>query len=767
MARPAEVIKSLLIGRPKDTSQLEHERLNKTVALAVFASDNLSSAAYATEEMLDALVKGGLVAAAYSLHISLALVAVVAIIAFSYRGTIHAYPNGGGAYIVAHENLGKIPGLVAAASLLVDYILTVSVSVAAGVANIVAFAPGLDHYRVIFALVVIWFITMMNLRGIRESGAVFAVPTYAFILLLGATIIVGLVKYFFFHVTVPPPDHIKAIQSVGIILILNAFARGSAAVTGIEAISNGIPAFKEPASENASKTLVAMASLLAFLFMGITLLAHFYHVVQATKTQTVVGLVAHRVWGGGPIFVAVLGATALILFLAANTSYADFPRLSAVLARDRFWPRQFMNRGDRLAFSNGILGLAVFASGLIIIFNADVTRLINLYVMGVFTALTLSQFGMVRHWRREHQNEPRWKTYLAANAIGGVTTFIVLCIVLPSRFTKGGYMVVIAVPILVAAMNRIHRHYNEVGVQLRAPHRRPSGSAHNHVVLLVGTPSREEERAFWYGERIKTDDFRMVHIAQPDDPKNLESVWSRQIGLLPTTPSLQIVTGNNSLTGSVRAYIERMRVRCAPDDFITVIVAERVRQHGVFSFGTPTGLRLKLALLLTPGVVVTNVPYISEGAQSNLGPDGSVRHVALALVPAAHNASLYAIEYAKTLAVDEIHALHVTLDPEKSEEHVAQWNELDTGVPLELVESPHRRLAAPVRAYIRALRQQQPTLVTVLIPEFVVGKWWQRFLHNQNAFDLKWSLIPEPDVVVTSVPYHLEAMKSTPRSLKA
>ncbi len=768
MARPAEVVKSILIGRPKSTEQLEHERLSKTVALAVFASDNLSSAAYATEEMLDALIKGGLVAAAYSIHISIALVAVVAIIAFSYQGTIHAYPNGGGAYIVAHENLGKIPGLIAAASLLFDYILTVSVSVAAGVANIVSFAPGFDRYRVIFALAVIWFITMMNLRGIRESGAIFAVPTYAFVLLLGVTIVFGLVKFFFFHVHVPPMPPIKAVQSVGAVLLLNAFARGSAAVTGIEAISNGIPAFREPSSENASKTLIMMASLLAFLFMGITLLARFYHVAHATKTETVVSLVARRVWGTNPIFYGVLGATALILFLAANTSYADFPRLSAVLARDRFWPRQFMNRGDRLAFSNGILGLAVLASGLVVVFDADVTRLINLYVMGVFTALTLSQFGMVRHWRRERENEPRWKTYIVANAVGGVTTLLVLCIVLPTRFTKGGYIVVIAVPILVAFMNRIHRHYNEVGVQLRAPERRPSGSETNHVVLLVGTPSAEEERAFWYGERIKTDDFHMVHVAQPDDPKNLESIWARQIGLLPTTPSLEIKKDEGSLTGGVRSYIDRMRARLPEEDFITVIVAERVRQRGIFNFGTPTGLRLKIALLLTPGVVVTNVPFLGTGSQTALSAESSPRHVVCVLVPAAHNASLHAVEYAKTLAADEVHALHVALDPEKSEEHAVAWNELNTGVPLELLDSPHRRLAAPVRQYIRELRAERPTLVTVVIPEFVVSKWWQRFLHNQNAFDLKWSLIPEPDVVVTSVPYHLvDSTKSVPRRLEA
>jgi amino acid transporter len=756
MSKPVEAVKSLLVGRPKETARLAHERLSKTVGLAVFASDNLSSSAYATEEMLGVLVLGGAMALRLSIAISLALVGVVAVIAFSYRGTIHAYPSGGGAYIVAHDNLGKIPGLVAASALLIDYVLTVSVSIAAGVAAIIAFAPALDGYRVAMSLVVIWVITVLNLRGVKESGRLFAIPTYAFIVLLGGTIVVGLFKHYTVGVAPVTAELPRATQEMSILLLLTAFARGSAAVTGIEAISNGIPAFREPSSKNASTTMAVMASLLAVLFLGISLLSRAFHIYEPTETRTLVGRVVQAVWGEGPIFVIALGSTALILFLAANTSYADFPRLSAVLARDRFWPRQFMNRGDRLAFSNGIIGLAVLASLLVLIFDADVSRLINLYVIGVFTALTLSQAGMIRHWRREREAEPRWRRYIAANAVGAVATLIVLAIVLLTRFTHGGWMVVCAVPILVWVMNRIGRHYTEVGRQLRMSERLPSGVQTNHVVLLVGNPSREEARAFWYAERIRTEDFHAIHFRERNDPKGLEAKWTRELGLLPTTPMLEVLPPDGLLPRSVRTYVDRLRGRISPDDFVTVIVSERVKRGLLFTLGTRTGLVLKTALLLTPGVVVTNVPFIEgESHQSALGL-GAIRHVVVVLVPAAHNATLHAVEYAKALSADEIHAVHVVLDPEMTDSHLEHWERLGTGLPLELVESPFRRLGATARDYVRPFSMEPDTIVTVVIPEFVVRKWWQRFLHNQNAFDLKWVFLAEPNVIVTSVPYHLD-----------
>ena len=756
MARPTEVLKSLLVGRPKETAGLEHERLSKTVGLAVFASDNLSSAAYATEEMLDVLVLGGVAAVAYSIPVALALVAVVAIIAFSYQETIRAYPTGGGAYIVAHDNLGKYPGLIAAAALLIDYVLTVSVSVAAGISAIVSVWPNLHDYRVPLSLAVIWLITMMNLRGVRESGRIFAVPTYAFLVLTGGMIVVGLVKYAVVGAPAGLPSPPSAEQPLTMLLLLTAFARGSAAVTGIEAISNGVPAFREPAARNASRTLVIMAALLAFLFAGITLLARLYHVYEKTETRTVVGQVAERVFGEGALFVAVLAATALILFLAANTSYADFPRLSSVLARDRFFPRQFMNRGDRLAFSNGILGLAVFASLLVVVFDAEVSRLINLYVMGVFTALTLSQYGMVQHWRKERATDPRWRRNAVVNGVGGTATLIVLLVVLRTRFTHGGWMVAIAVAVLVWLMGRVNRHYAEVGRQLRLPERRPPEHQGNHVNLLVGSPSREEARAFWYADRIRTDDFHAVHFAERGDPKGLEAQWTREIGLLATAPTLEIVPATGMLGTSLRKYIERMRSRVPAHDFITVIVSERVKQGAVFTLGTRTGLLLKFSLLFTRDVVVTNVPYLENAPQTALDTGRPTRHVVVVLVPAAHNATLHALQYAKTLSADEVRAVHVVLDPEFSEKHRREWDALGTDLDLELIDSPYRWLGAPVRDYVRSITDDGNTIVTVILAEFVVKKWWERFLHNQNAFDVKWIFLPEPDVIVTSVPYHLE-----------
>lgn len=448
MAERRLPFKALLVGRPKETARLEHERLTKKVGLAVFASDNLSSSAYATEEMLHVLIVGGSAALFYAIPITIAITLVLAIIAVSYRETIHAYPSGGGAYIVAHENLGRYPGLVAASALLIDYVLTVSVSISAGIAALTSAAPGLNPYRVHLSLTVIILITVLNLRGVRESGAIFALPTYAFIALLGGTVVWGLVRYLVFGYRVPAPPALPALQPVTIFLLMRAFSHGSTAVTGIEAISNGVQAFRKPEARNAAITLSIMAAILGFLFVGTTTLSFLFHIAGPSHDpeRTVVALIALNVFGLGPLFYAVQAATALILFLAANTSYADFPRLSAALARDRFAPRQLMNRGDRLAFSNGIIGLAALASVLVVIYDADVSRLINLYVVGVFTSLTLSQTGMVRHWAERRDSEPRWRRQISVNAVGAVATFIVLGIVLATKFSDGAWMVVAGSP---------------------------------------------------------------------------------------------------------------------------------------------------------------------------------------------------------------------------------------------------------------------------------------------------------------------------------
>ncbi len=759
MARPVEALKSLIVGRPKETSGLEHERLTKKIALAVFASDALSSSAYATEEMLRVLILAGAGALNYSIPISIAITVVLGIVIFSYRQTVHAYPEGASAYIVASKNLGKYPGLTAASALLIDYVLTVAVSVTAGVAAITSLAPDLRPYRVLMAVGVIVVISMLNLRGIRESGALFAVPTYAYILLIGSLVIVGLIRYLGGEgpVVAPPEAEIVGGGGLTFFLLIRAYAQGSTALTGVEAISDGVGAFRKPVARNAGQTLLVMGVLLAFLFIGVTVLARAFDVQGPSENphRTVVSLIALAVFGNGPLFIAVQIATFLILFLAANTSYADFPRLANFLARDRFAPRQFMNRGDRLAFSNGIVALGVLAAILIAIYQAELEKIINLYVVGVFTSFTLSQLGMVQHWRKRKDTEPGWRRSAFINGLGATTTFIVLIAVLISKFTHGAYIVVAAIPVLIWFLTRINRHYMQVSVQLREFSRRQPSAQTNHVILLVGRPSQEEARAFWYAERIRTEDFHATHFAEKGDPKGLEAQWVRQIGILPTSPSLELRQSEGGLASSVRSYITRMRERVPTEDFITVIVSERV-EPGIVRLGSRTALLLKLSLLFTPDVVVTNVPFLTEtSAQEALDTGQVIRHVVIVLVPAAHNATLRAMQYAETLSADEVRAVHIALDPEMSQHHRDEWDSLGTGRALEIVECPYRDLSQAIRDYVRPIASDGNTIVTIVLPEFVVRKWWHHLLHNQNAFEIKRTLLAEPDVIVTSVPYHL------------
>src|SRR5262245_8185692 len=411
------------------TDLQHHQRLRKIVALAVFSSDALSSVAYATEAILVVLVAAGAAGLPLVIDISVGIAILLLIVGFSYRQTIHAYPSGGGAYIVAHENLGEIPGLIAAASLLIDYVLTVAVSISAGVFAITSLAatwgyPALADYRVEIALTCIAVITLINLRGVKESGAIFAVPTYVFIVSMVALIALGLANVFATGAAPRPPDpaHLPAAGAVaplGLFLILQAFAAGCTAMTGVEAISNGVPAFQRPESKNAATTLLWMVGLLGFMFLGISVLANFYGAVPR-EDVSVVSQIANQIVGTGPFFFVIQVATALILVLAANTSYADFPRLASLLSRDRFLPRQFSSRGDRLVFSNGIVALGLLAALLIVAFDAREQAMLPLYAIGVFISFTLSQSGMVQHWRRFH--EPGWQRSIAPNPVDAIRT---------------------------------------------------------------------------------------------------------------------------------------------------------------------------------------------------------------------------------------------------------------------------------------------------------------------------------------------------------
>jgi amino acid transporter len=632
--------KRLLVGSPIRTARLAHERLTKKTALAIFASDALSSTAYATEQILlvlaAAYLAGNVASFSSVVPISIAISLLLIVVAISYRQTIHAYPSGGGAFIVAKDNLGTLPGLVAGASLLVDYILTVSVSIAAGVEAITSamvgtrFA-GLHNHRVPLCLFFIAFITVANLRGVREAGAMFAAPSYAFIfsflLLLGY----GLVRYFLNPGIVPAHnDTAMKIaegyhqQPLNWFLLLGAFANGCAALTGIEAISNGVQAFKQPESKNAATTLSWMAVLLIVMFMGASYLAHLFN-VHPLEYETVISQIARAVFTGPMswFYYVVQTTTAAILILAANTSFAGFPRLASLLARDRFLPRQLANLGDRLVFSNGIVLLAVFSGFLVWAFGGDTSRLIPLYAVGVFLSFTLSQAGMVVHWWREGKmNAPHgdksatararshWRKYLVVNGIGAAATFVVLMIFIVTKFIHGAWIVVVLIPLLVLMFLRIHRHYVDVAQQLSTVGLAGLRPIHHEVIVPISGIHRGVIAALEYAKSIAPHHVTAVYVNLDEEAtQKLREKW-QQWG---SGVNLVVVASPyRSLARPLFNYVDRVR-RSSPDVIITIVLPEFVPakwwQNLLHNQNT---LFLKGALLFKKGVVVTNVPYHLE-----------------------------------------------------------------------------------------------------------------------------------------------------------
>src|SRR2546423_10695097 len=667
----AYTLKRLLVGKAKKTAQAIHERLTKKTGLAVFASDALSSTAYASEEILLVLAVayafGRLNAFNYVVPITFAIAIVLVIVAISYRQTIFAYPSGGGAYIVAKDNLGTTPGLVAAAALLVDYVLTVSVSISAGVAAITSAAQGtswawLDNHKVFICLGLIALIALANLRGVRESGALFAGPTYSFVIIFLFMIGYGILHYVLHpgaiaHVT---PENLKLaegynLQPLGLFLLLGAFSNGCVALTGIEAVSNGIPAFKQPESRNAATTITWMAALLTTMFIGTSVMAYLYQ-VHPHENETVISQFA-RIIFTGPMawfYYVIQGATALILVLAANTSFADFPRLASLLARDRFVPRQFATRGDKLVFSNGIIILAVFAGVLVVAFGGDTSRLIPLYAVGVFLSFTLSQMGMVRHWlkagralksesdalpdkhsasvkdqnganagagsstpnqieiaKEKLKQATHWKKSIVVNGLGAIATFIVLVVLIITKFIHGAWIVVVLIPFLVAVFRAVHRHYLDVAKQL-------------------------------------------------------------------TTEGLE-----------------------------------------------------------------------------ELRP---IRHEVIVPISGIHRGVLKALEYAKAIAPHHVTAVYINVDEEATQKLRTKWTEWVEGVELVVIASPYRSLVGPLARYVdRRISLHADQMVTIVLPEFIPSRWWHHLLHNQTSLLLKGALLFKPNVVVTSVPYHLKS----------
>ncbi|WP_349878321.1 APC family permease [Micromonospora sp. HUAS YX12] len=641
MARPTSLLKRLLLGRPFRSDRLQHTLLPKRIALPVFASDALSSVAYAPDEILLTLSIAGASAFFFSPWVALAVVVVMLTVVASYRQNVHAYPSGGGDYEVATVNLGPKAGLAVASALLVDYVLTVAVSVSSGVANLGSVVPFVATHKVLIAVSAVVLLTAINLRGLRESGTAFAIPTYGFVIVIGGMLLTGLIRIFVLGDDLRAPSaglEIQAEHSVTgfalVFLLLRTFSSGCAALTGVEAISNGVPAFKSPKSKNAATTLLLLGGIAVAMLVGIIWLARLtgLQFVEDPSRQIVSGpdgyvqktvttQLGETVFGGGSVLLYVVaGMTALILFLAANTAFNGFPVLGSILAQDRYLPRQLHTRGDRLAFSNGILFLAVFAVVLIVGFQAEVTKLIQLYIVGVFVSFTLSQAGMIRHWNRHlrHERDPEARRRMirsrAINTFGMAMTGVVLIIVLATKFLLGAWIAIVAMAVMYVVMLGIRRHYDRIAEELEPTEQRGVLPARNHAIVLVS----------------------------------------------------------------------------------------------------------KL-----------------------------------------HKPTLRAVAYARATRPDTLTAVTVNVDEQDTRDLQADWERRELPVPLTVIDSPYREITRPILDFVASVRRESPRdVVTVFIPEYVVGRWWENLLHNQSALRLKGRLLFEPGVMVTSVPWQLASTAS-------
>ncbi len=615
-------IRRTLVGSPIPTEHEVHERLTKLKGLAVFASDNISSSAYATEEIMRVLVIAGIAALTWTIPLTLVIVVVLAVVVASYQQTVQAYPSGGGSYIVASDNLGRIPGLIAAAALLIDYVLTVAVSIAAGVAAITSIFPSLFQFRVPIAVTCVALLAVGNLRGIRESGTIFAAPTYIYLFA-----IFGLIGYGLFRdatgnlpqYTAPETWHQQyGLSALGLLLILRAFSSGAVALTGVEAVSNGVPAFKPPEPVNARVVLIMMGTFFGTIFLGMSfLVTHIGILPDPTEHETVVNQLAVSLVGqGSPYHYLVQFSTALILVLAANTAFADFPRLSSILGKDRFLPRQLQYRGDRLAFDTGIIFLAAIAAALIVVFQGSVTNLIPLYTVGVFVAFSLSQGGMVRHWWRLRHQDHRWWVRASFNGIGALATAVVAVVVGIAKFMLGAWIVLLLIPLFVMVMLWIHRHYMTLGKELEAqPNQQilPVTIA-PLVVVPISRLERPALAAINFAQSISAD-VTAVHVVE--DQEEAESFRERWNAFNLSVPLVIVESPYRRLLGSLLEYIDMVDQR-DPRRPVTVVLAEFVPRHWWENLlHNLTAWRLKLHLFTRRNTITIDVPYyVGEGFEA-------------------------------------------------------------------------------------------------------------------------------------------------------
>jgi len=751
-------LKAFLLGRRLASHEAVHQLLPKRFALPIFASDPLSSVAYATEETMLVLALAGAGALSLVTPISLAVAVLLVIVIISYRQTIRAYPGGGGAFIVASENLGLGAGATAAAALLVDYTLTVAVSVAAGVAAITSAAPSLLGHRVALALGFVLLLTVANLRGVREASTLFAVPTYAFVVTVMVMLVMGFSRCLDGVCPQAATAHLDLapeVGAVGLFLILRAFASGSTALTGVEAIANGVQAFREPKAKNAAVTLTVMGGIAITMFLGISTLAHLFGVRVSDEILdthgTVISQIGRVVFGGGAAFWMLQVFTAAILVLAANTAYQDFPRLSAILANHRVFPRQFRNQGDRLVFSNGVIALAALASLLLIVFGAEVTHLIQLYVVGVFTSFTLSQAGMVRHWLRTR--EAGWRRSVAINAAGSVTTAVVLVVVASVKFAHGAWIVIVAVPFIVAAMMAVRRHYLAVAGQLREipldAEPRP-----NRVVLLVNHADEATERALLYALLIRSASVECVHAEEAGSDAVMFS-WQ---SLHPDHPLTLLYGEGRPITGRIVDHVLSLR-DAHPADRVTVVMSDRFRNRTMTEmFRHRHSLAIRARLLFAQNVAVTDLTLLRRLRRRGITPVPLRRLETVVLISDLTRPVREALSYAVGLGTP-VSAVHVDVEEEQRDRILRDWPNTGFDMPLDVVPSPYRAIVEPLVIYLRDRRRRAlpGTIINVVIPEFVVPGRIAHLLHNQTGLLIKGMLAPEPGIAVTSVPFHLRS----------
>src|SRR5262245_32045012 len=744
------------------TERLEDELLPKRLALPIFASDALSSVAYATEAALAVLVAVSLAAREKIVPLSVGIALLLVIVVASYAQTIRAYPRGGGAYVVAKDNFGTVTGLVAAAALLVDYVLTVAVSIAAGALAITPAATSLSPFLLELSLGFLLLLLVANLRGLREAGMAFAAPTYLFIVAMFAMLAAGIARGLVSgwpQAHVPDPAATGAAATVGIVVLLRSFASGCSALTGVEAVANGVSAFRRPQDRNAIQTLAIMGAIAVTFFLGVSVLAWKMDALPSDSVS-VLSEIAHASFGGGAAgdvgFYVLQISTFAILVLAANTALQGVPRRSAMIAEDGYAPRQLQNLGDRLVFSNGIILLSLLAGALLALYQAQVDQLIHLYLIGVFIAFTLSQAGMVRVWRRRLAEGAPLRSVaprLALNIVGALVTGVVAVIVVLTKFTEGAWIVTVAIPLIVMQFLWVGRHYRETERRLRvgsdqlARGRDQAGP----VFLFVEDTDEATGLALAYGRAISKGELEAVHVPDDGQPDHVTRDWGTFSG---GAPLRELHFGEDP----VDSVIHYLRFRRSPRHrWRTVLIPERFTRRSYIEAAIQRRrtFSLKMRLLREPEVVITDVPVVAGS-----GPDGAqpTRRDIEVIVPVAsvNDPTLRALDYALSLRAGSVRAIHVAMGEADTAGIEAQWEATGAQVPLEVVSSPYRDLGAPLLEVVRGITARPGAICNVVMPEAVLSKRRYRALHNRRSLYLKRLLLFEDRTILTSVPYQLD-----------